>query len=105
MSRRTAHIEFESREDALLHRARRMRRKGKQRQAMMALREACFSSEADARLWTLFAVQCLRAGRDDEAEKALVQAVWLRQRCRDERRAASTQALLDQLRAGELKAA
>lgn len=68
---------------------------------MIALREAACVQGDNARLWTLYAAQCLRAGRRDEAEQALRQAAWLRQRARDTDRARVTQLLLEQVRHGE----
>jgi hypothetical protein len=68
---------------------------------MLALREAACVQGDDARLWTLYAAQCLRAGRRDEAVQALRQAMWLRQRARDTERTRVTSLLLEQVRHGE----
>lgn len=89
-----------SREERLLARARRARRRGQHRRAMMALREAACLSADDARIWTLYAAQCLRAGRRDEAVQALRQAAWLRQRARDAGRARVARLLLEQVSHG-----
>lgn len=91
----------QSRKERLLARARRARRRGKHRRAMIALREAACLQGDDARLWTLYAAQCLRAGHRDEAVQALGQATWLRQRARDMARARVTSLLLEQVRHGE----
>ncbi len=88
-------------EERLLARARRARRRGKHRRAMLALREAACVQGDDARLWTLYAAQCLRAGHRDEAVQALRQATWLRQRARDTLRARVTRLLLEQVSHGE----
>ena len=91
----------QTREERLLARARRARKRGENRRAMMALREAVCLHSDDARLWTLYAAQCLRAGRRDEAVQALRQAAWLRQRGHDTERARITRLLLEQVRHGE----
>jgi Flp pilus assembly protein TadD len=93
----------ESPEQALLRRARRHRRRGEHRKAMLALREACYASRADARLWTLYAMSCLRAGRANDGSQALRQALFLRQQDRDEARVRVTRQLMD--RFGDRRAA
>ena len=60
---------------------------------MLALHEACALRRDDAALWTLYAVACFRSRRPDDARRALGQALWLRQRARDERRASVTRRL------------
>lgn len=67
---------------------------------MLALREAVSRSDGDARLWTLYGVQCARAGKLEDAQRALGQALWFRQRARDVRRAEVTRRLLDCAKAG-----
>ena len=88
-------------EEALLCRARRFERRGDPRRAMLLLREACFRADDSARLWTLYAAVCTRAGRRDDAAEALGRAIWLRERARDITRARVTRELLDRLRAGD----
>lgn len=88
--------------DTLLRRAWRFRRRGEQRQAMLTLREICHRAPEDARLWTLYAVQCVKVGKRDEAADALKQAAWLRQRDRHDGRARVTRALLELVLAGGL---
>jgi Flp pilus assembly protein TadD len=61
---------------------------------MLAVREACFESQTDARLWALYGAACRRARRHDEARDAIRQAIWLRERERDDRRASSLERLL-----------
>jgi Flp pilus assembly protein TadD len=60
---------------------------------MIALHEACALRPDAAALWTLYAVACVRARREGEALRALGQALWLRQRAHDERRAWVTREL------------
>jgi len=67
---------------------------------MLVLREVCYRALDDARLWTLYAVACLRAGKRADAESALRQAVWLRQRDRHTHKARVTLELLRELLAG-----
>lgn len=69
---------------------------------MLVLREACHREVDDARLWTLYAVACMRTGRRDDAVAALKQAVFLRECARDEARVRVTQALLDNVTSGAL---
>lgn len=62
---------------------------------MMALHDAACENEQDARLWALYGVQCLRAGRHDLAVRALTHAAWLRERGHEPRKAKATRSLLD----------
>jgi Flp pilus assembly protein TadD len=62
---------------------------------MVALHEACALRHDDAALWTLYAVACQRSLRLDDAQRAFGQALWLRQRARDDRRARVTRRLKD----------
>jgi hypothetical protein len=64
---------------------------------MLALREACYFRVSDARLWTLYAMSCVRAGRAQDGTQALRQALWLRERMRDEARAQVTRRLIDRM--------
>ncbi len=68
---------------------------------MLALRTACNHQMGDPRLWTQYAVACLRVRRYEDAERALGQALWLRQRAHDDARARVTRQLIAQLRDGE----
>jgi Flp pilus assembly protein TadD len=61
---------------------------------MLAMREACFACETDARLWALYGAACRRARRHEEAKDAIRQAIWLRERERDEGRRTSLERLL-----------
>lgn len=87
--------------NGLLGRAWRYRRRGEHRRAMLTLKEACHGEKDSARLWTLYAVQCVRAGRREEATKALKQALFLRQRSRDAARARVTLAMLNLVEQGQ----
>ena len=83
-------------------------RKGDDRKALVALREACLSAGTDARLWVLYGVACWRARKADEALRAMRQALFFRERNRDERRARVVKALIAQIESGvsgELRAA
>lgn len=95
------------REDVLVRRAQRLSRRGDDRKAMLAAREACFGSPRDARLWALYGALCFRARRRDEALHAFGQSLWLRQRAKDERRVGVLQKLIRQVELGadELRAA
>jgi len=64
---------------------------------MLSLREACHTGGQCPRLWTLYAVACVRVRRVDDAKQALRQALWLRQRNKDEPRVQVIQRLLQQL--------
>ena len=89
-----------SESDVLVSRAHRHRNRGEHRRAMIVLREACHLEAGDARLWTLYAVACVRNGRRDEAVAALKQAVYLRERARDVARVRVTRELLDHITGG-----
>ena len=86
-----------SRSEQLLNRARRALRRGENRQALVALRQATYDAENDPRLWALYGGACAKAKRIAEAQFALGQALYFRQRQHDARRARSIQALLDRL--------
>lgn len=87
----------ESREQALLRRARRFRRRGEPRRALLALRAACHENQDNPRLWTLYAAECARQRRRDEALRALRRALWLRKRSRDAARVRVTHVLIERL--------
>lgn len=77
-----------------LAQARRRRSRGDHRRALVLMREACCLAAEDPVLWTLYGVQCWRGNRRDEARQAIRQALWLRERMGDERRAHVLRALL-----------
>ncbi|HVJ16398.1 MAG TPA: hypothetical protein VM686_13245 [Polyangiaceae bacterium] len=81
-----------------MERARRHLRKGEQRRAWLVLQEACCMSSDDARIWALYAAHSRRMNRLDEAEKAFAQALYLRERQRDEARATVLRRILEELR-------
>jgi Flp pilus assembly protein TadD len=83
--------------EVLVTRARRLRRRGDARAALVLLRQACALDEWRPRTFTLLGVQLAREGRRDEAGRALNQARWLRARAGDKARAAVTARLVDAL--------
>lgn len=83
-----------------VERARRQAERGDERRAMLILRDECFAHETDAALWVHYGLACLRARRKDEGFRALSQALWLRQRARDDRRAQVMRDLIEHLSAG-----
>jgi len=91
---RTLEPHAEPRVVTLVRRARRHTLRGEARQAMLAVREACFTSGTDARLWALYGAACRRARRHEDAKNAIRQAIFLRERERDELRAGALQRLL-----------
>ncbi len=86
--------------EAWLNRARRARRRGESRKALVALRSAAHADEGDARVWTLYGVQCAVVGKVEDAVRALGRARWLRERARDGARAHVTKQLEDALSLG-----
>jgi Flp pilus assembly protein TadD len=76
--------------EVLVARARRLRRKGDTRRALVLLRQACALDEWRPRTYTLLGVQAAREGLVAEASQALKQARWLRARAGDKVRAAVT---------------
>lgn len=95
-------------EQALLNRSKRLTRRGENRKARLALREACFRASSDARLWALYGAVCYRDRQLAEARHAFGQALWLREKNRDKPRARVLRALiahLDSGLSGELRAA
>ncbi|MGC4087432.1 MAG: hypothetical protein QM756_05990 [Polyangiaceae bacterium] len=107
MARKSTPKPSTSSEDVLLRRAQRFSKKGDDRKAMLAAREACFASPKDARLWALYGSLCFRARRRDEALHAFGQSLWLRKCDKDERRVRVVQKLIEQVELGadELRAA
>jgi len=91
---------FPSRTELLLGRARRAQQRGERRQALVALREATLLAETDAKLWALYGAACVKANRLDHAERAFNQALYLRQRQHDARRANSLRSVIQRLGVG-----
>jgi Flp pilus assembly protein TadD len=83
-----------------IERARRQAERGDHRRAMLILREECFAVKSSAPLWVLYAMQCLRARRRDDAFHALGQALWLRERARDHKRVRVMRELIAHLSEG-----
>lgn len=100
MSRKRRNAPVQDRETVLLRRAHRMARKGDDRKAMIAAREACFTEPKDARLWALYGAWCFRARHREEALHAFGQSLWLRQRAKDEPRARVLRKLIAQVELG-----
>ncbi|MFT3770950.1 MAG: hypothetical protein QM820_36490 [Minicystis sp.] len=73
--------------EALVARARRARRKGDDRGALVFLRRACALDEWRARTHTLLGAEAARQGLVEEAGRALHQARWLRARAGEKARA------------------
>src|SRR3954454_25413116 len=97
MNQQSSNPGFPSRSELLLGRARRAQQRGERRQALVALREATLLAETDAKLWALYGAAGAKANRLDEAERAFTQALYLRQRQRDVRRANSLRNLIQRL--------
>jgi Flp pilus assembly protein TadD len=84
--------------EVLVVRARRSRRKGDVRGALVLLRRACALDEWRARTYTLLGVEAGRQGQVEEATRALHQARWLRLRAGETARVAVTARLEAALR-------
>jgi len=97
MAQQSTNPGFPSRTELLLSRARRAQQRGERRQALVALREAALLAETDAKLWALYAAACAKANRLDEAQRAFTQALYLRQRQHDSRRASALRGLIRRL--------
>jgi Flp pilus assembly protein TadD len=89
-------------EELLLRRAKRHARRGEGRKAMLAVKEACFLAQKDARLWALYAYHCWNQRRTEEAADAMRQAIYLRERAREDRRADVLRCLLEKMEQGVL---
>jgi Flp pilus assembly protein TadD len=91
---------FPSRIEMLVGRARRAQQRGERRQALVALREATLLAESDPKLWALYGSACAKANRLEEAERALGQALYLRQRQHDTGRANTLRRVIARLGLG-----
>lgn len=100
MNQLSTNPRFPSRIEQLLRRARRAQQRGERRQALVALREAALLGETDAKVWALYGSACAKANRLDEAERALSQALYLRQRQHDVPRANSLRHVIQRLGIG-----
>ncbi|MDC3960344.1 hypothetical protein [Polyangium jinanense] len=81
--------------EGLIYRARKLRRRGDTRGAIVLLRQACSQDEWRARTFTLLGALLSEVGRHDEAAVALAHARWLRQRAGEGPRAEVTARLLE----------
>jgi hypothetical protein len=86
-----------TRDDDLVLRARRCRRKGETRKLLIALREACLRDENAAWLWAFQGAMLAEAGRTEEALGALRHALWLRHSASDLPRERATQIMIDRV--------
>jgi Flp pilus assembly protein TadD len=84
--------------EALIRRSKRQRRKGETRTAVLLLQRACSMDEWRARTYTLLGALLTDVGKNDDAERALLHARWLRQRAGEDSRAAVTMRLIDRVR-------
>ena len=89
---------METTTDRLIERARRHRRRGEMRKAIVALREACLRDDRAAWLWTLYGVWLAETGHAADAQRALSHALWLRRQSHDEGRIRSTESVMSHLR-------
>ncbi|TKC98357.1 hypothetical protein [Polyangium fumosum] len=81
--------------EGLIDRARKSRRRGDMRGAIVLLRQACSQDEWRARTFTLLGALLSAEGHHGEAAKALTHARWLRQRAGEAPRAEVTARLLE----------
>jgi Flp pilus assembly protein TadD len=81
----------------LAARAHRLRRRGDLRRAFVALREACALDEHNAPRWLWLADVLVRMGKRDDAERAMKQALFLRQQTGEKEKADVIRGLLLQL--------
>lgn len=87
----------QQRADILARRAQRLRQKGELRGAAMALREACALAEGDAARWMMLGDLHVRLGKRRDAERAMKQALYLREQGGERRKAQVIRRLLSQL--------
>jgi hypothetical protein len=81
----------------LTTRAHRLRRKGELRRALVALREACGLDEHHAPRWLWLSDVLGLLGKRDEAERAMKQALYLRQKRGEQSKANVIRGLLLEL--------
>jgi thioredoxin-like negative regulator of GroEL len=96
----SSHASPIERADELTDRARRMRRRGESRRALVALREACLLDERCASRWLLYARVLVEAGKLDDAERAMKQSLYRREQTGDEKRANVVRTLIARLGEG-----
>ncbi len=87
--------------EALIRRSKRQMRRGDQRSAVVLLQRACSRDEWRARTFTLLGALLSAVGKNEDAERALLHARWLRQRAGDISRAAVTMQLIDRVRSSQ----
>ena len=84
---RTAVFEIHERADMLAQRAGRFRRRGEIRRAAVAMGQACALSEGNAARWMLLGHLHAQLGHRRAAEHAMKQALFLRERYGEARKA------------------
>jgi cytochrome c-type biogenesis protein CcmH/NrfG len=89
--------EPQQRADILARRARRLRQKGELRRAAIALREACALFEGNAARWMMLGHLHVRLGNQRDAERAMKQALYLREQGGERRKAQVIRRLLSRL--------
>jgi Flp pilus assembly protein TadD len=94
---RTNDADLAERAGELTSRAHRLRRRGDLRRACVALREACALDEQHAARWMWLGDTLARMGKRDEAERAMKQALFLRQQSDEKAKANVIRGLLLQL--------
>jgi Flp pilus assembly protein TadD len=96
--RRASHhirnVDLADRAEELTQRALRLQRKGELRRASMTFREATALDEANAARWMMYAHLLVRLGQRDEAERAMKQALFLRERSGEKAKANVIRGLL-----------
>lgn len=80
--------------ETAIARARKHRRRGDDRRALVLLREAALADEWRARTWTILGAFLIERGNHAEAARALRHAAWLRTRAGEDKRAAVCERLM-----------
>jgi Flp pilus assembly protein TadD len=73
-------FDFAERAEELTLRALKLQRRGELRRASLTMREATSLDESNAARWMLFAQMLIRLGQRDDAERAMKQSLFLRER-------------------------
>ena len=78
--RQTSTFDVGARAHELMVRAHRLRRRGDHRRAALTMREACGLDHLSAAHWMMYGNYLAHLGRRDDAEHAMKQALYLRER-------------------------
>jgi hypothetical protein len=97
MAKRTPPTPILEVNDSLMSRARKWRKRGDIRKAVVALRELCLRDESCARSWTIYGTLLVQMGRKSDGVQALNHAIWLRKIQGDKPRMKSTQQWMQHL--------